>query len=164
MKYFNAVWEIYEDSFPEDERRNLEEQRKLLNNPLYNFIPIHDEEKLIGFVAIWNLNEFIFIEHLAIKKELRGNGYGTKIIEDIKSKYNKNIILEVEKPKTYEAKIRIEFYKRLGFYLNEYDYSQPSLGENKEPVPLFLMSFPENMNICEFKEIKEKLYTIVYKQ
>lgn len=164
MNDFNTIWEIYENSFPEDERRSLDKQKKLLSNPRYSFNPIYDKNKIVAFTAIWNLPNFIFIEHFAIKKEFRGKGYGTKILKNIIEKYDKKVILEVEKPETHDAKRRIDFYKNLGFFLNKYDYKQPPLGENKQPVPLFLMSYPIEISPEEFINIREVLYEKVYKE
>ena len=162
MDNFDAVWEIFKYSFPEDERRSFEEQKKLLKNPLYNFNTIYDCDLFIGFVAFWSFNDFIFIEHLAVDKNFRGKGYGGKIVKDIISRYDKIIILEVEKPMTSEAVRRISFYKNLGFHLNKYDYLQPALSENKNSVPLFLMSYPKNINKEDFITIKTLLYKTVY--
>lgn len=162
MENFNEVWKIFKNSFPEDERRSFEEQKILLNNALYNFNSIYDDNLLVGFVAFWSFNDFIFIEHLAIDKNLRGKGYGGKIVNDIISKYGKIIILEVEKPMTTDAVRRISFYENLGFHLNEHEYLQPALSENKNPVPLSLMSHPKNIDKKDFVKIKKIIYETVY--
>ncbi|MCK5762756.1 MAG: GNAT family N-acetyltransferase [Clostridiales bacterium] len=162
MDNFDAVWEIFKYSFPEEERRSFEEQKNLLKNPLYNFNTIYDCDLFIGFIAFWTFKDFIFIEHLAIDKNFRGKGYGGKIVKDIISKYDKIIILEVEKTKTTEAIRRISFYKNLKFYLNKYDYLQPPLSEDKKPVPLFIMSYPKNIDEEDFINIRNILYTVVY--
>lgn len=162
MENFEKAWIIFEYSFPEDERRSFEEQKNLLRNPKYNFNTIYDNSLLIGFVAFWSFEDFIFIEHLAIDKNFRKEGYGGKIVKDIISKYDKVIILEVEKTMTSEAVRRISFYENLGFHLNKYDYLQPALSEDKKSVPLFLMSYPRSINEEDFIKIKDKLYRTVY--
>ena len=162
MKNFDEMWKIFKNSFPEDERRSFKEQKMLLRNPLYNFNTIYNNKLPIGFIAFWTFKDFIFIEHLAIDRNFRGKGYGGKIIKDIISRYDKVIILEVEKTKTNEAIRRISFYENLGFHLNKYDYLQPALSEDKEPVPLFIMSYPNNIGEEDFIHIRNKLYNAVY--
>ncbi|HHY31088.1 MAG TPA: GNAT family N-acetyltransferase [Syntrophaceticus sp.] len=162
-KEFQELWKIYQYSFPASERRDLQHQKQILDNPLYHIMPLYAEQKLNGFLAFWNLKSFIFIEHLAIKKELRGKGYGSKAIERLISKYPK-IVLEVEKPDTCNARRRISFYERLGFILNLYPYLQPPYNPRMHPVPLFLMSFPHKLNKGEFRQTKDILYKRVYHQ
>ncbi|MCY6369259.1 GNAT family N-acetyltransferase [Clostridium ganghwense] len=162
MQNFDAIWKIYSDSFPKEERRTLEQQINILNKNRYNLNPIYHEDMLVGFYAVWDLDTFLFIEHIAIDRKFRAKGCGSKAIKNIIHKFDK-IILEVEKPETYEAKRRIEFYKRLGFHLNNYDYEQPAYDDNKESVPLLIMSYPNKINENEFENVKNKLYKMVYK-
>lgn len=162
-KELQELWKIYQYSFPESERRDLQHQKRILKDPLYHLLPLYDQHNLSGFVAFWDLNTFIFIEHLAIKKTLRGKGYGSKAIKRMASKYPK-IVLEVEKPDTRDARRRISFYERLGFILNSYPYLQPPYQPRMYPVPLFLMSFPRKLKEWEFHQTRNILYTRVYHQ
>lgn len=162
MKNFNEIWAIYKEAFPLDECRDLEKQKEILNNSLYKLNPIYDKNKLVGFIALWDIDSFIFIEHFAIKKEFRGKGYGKKIIKEVINNYNKDIILEVERPTTTNSKRRIEFYKRLGFCLNEYEYYQPAYNNDTKSIPLHIMSYNKKMTEVEFNKVKRELYTKVY--
>ena len=83
-KEFLEFWKIYDDSFPNDEKRCQEDQRKLLENPKYKIKPYYEQGVMIGFITLWSFSECTFIEHFAINKECRGSGYGRKILEDIK--------------------------------------------------------------------------------
>ncbi|MCY6484755.1 GNAT family N-acetyltransferase [Clostridium aestuarii] len=162
MKEFSEIWTIYCESFPEDERRTARQQKEILSNDYYKLKSIYYDNVLAGFYGLWHLEHFIFIEHIAIDKKLRGKGYGSRTIKEIIRKSDKKIILEVEKPKNYEAKKRIEFYEKLGFHLNYYDYEQPAYDETKESVSLMIMSYPNKIATDEFKIIKNELYNRVY--
>ena len=162
LKNFEEAWKIYEEAFPEDERRSLSQQMDLLENPLYNFICIHDEGELAGFIAWWELSGFVFIDHFAIDGNQRGKGLGGKFLRDFLSEKGTHAVLEVEKPSSPEAKKRIAFYERLGFHLNEYDYLQPPFSNGKNPVPLLLMSHPSGLDPDGFEKIKSELYSKVY--
>ncbi len=141
---FSKFWEIYDSSFPEDEKRDKQTQRKLLSNNKYKIILYYNKNgEMVGFVALWMLGDIVFLEHLAIKKEFRGRGYGTKILKDIKQKFPGKVVLEVEPPKDETTIRRIKFYKKAGFHFNEHHYVQPPLGRKKKPVPLKIMSYPK---------------------
>lgn len=163
MDNFKSIWSIYLDSFPKEERRTLDQQTEIMKDKLYSLEGVYHNEKLIGFYALWNLEEFVFIEHIAINKEFRGMGYGSKIMQEIIIKHNKQIVLEVEYPENYYCIKRIEFYKKLGFNLNDFKYEQPPYQKEYKAVPLLIMSYPQAIKAKEFLSIKDKLYKYVYK-
>ena len=72
-------------------------------------------------------------------KNLRGKKYGsevlTKILEILS---NKLIVIEVEPYELNEiAQKRIEWYKRYGFILAEYDYDMPCIDKNNQIIDTF---------------------------
>ncbi len=161
---FDNVYSIMEDSFPNDELRPKDEQIKLLENKNYKVFVIKDTEKnIVAFIAVWNFEEFLFIEHFAVNKNNRNNGLGSVILRELKDITNKMICLEVEPPQNEITKRRVEFYKRNGFYLNEYPYIQPSISKGKKPVPLMIMTSEHKVDCNYFNLIKECIYKNVYK-
>lgn len=163
-KAFRSVWRIYLSSFSADERRQREKQIKLFADKSYRLFAIfNSKDKIAEFMSLWNLKDFIFIEHFAVKKVLRNKGMGKRAMKEFMARANKMIILEVEEPNTKTAKKRIRFYSAAGFKLNKYDYVQPAYGKNKKPVKLFLMSFPKKISKLEFCKIRKKIYSKVYK-
>ncbi len=158
---FSDVYKRLVDAFPYEERRDEPDEKKCFFKTQFNFCEIIDENESVGLIVFWIFKSFLFIEHIAINKELRGNGYGSKAIELIKTKYDLPIILEAEFPETEMQKKRIMFYENLGFKVNFYDYTQPSY-HNSEGVPLLVLSFPEKLNQTEFdgffKETREVVY------
>lgn len=160
---FDKVFHIMEQSFPEDEYRPYEEQEALLKNPAYHIYTINDNADIKAFVAIWEFDEIIFIEHLAVNPEFRNEGLGSLILQELIKRLNKLICLEVELPEDEMKRRRIGFYERNGFYLNEYDYVQPAFSKEKNPVPLKIMTTGSKVSEEEFRCIKNLLYTEVYK-
>jgi len=156
---FDKMFKIMEKSFPTDERRPKDEQKRLFANPLYK---VYCAGEMKAFMAVWEFDSFVFLEHFAVSPVCRNEGLGSKMLEELKRIYNKKICLEVEPPETDTAKRRINFYKRNGFYLNEFPYIQPPISKGKQPVPLMIMT-SETINEQEFKEIKHTLYKEVYK-
>jgi ribosomal protein S18 acetylase RimI-like enzyme len=162
LKNFNKAWKIYGEAFPEDERRSLSQQMMLMESPMYSFKYLFDCQELAGFLTYWKLDGFVYIDHFAISRILRGKGLGEKALADFLLNQNQDVVLEVEKPENETAKKRIAFYERLGFFLNEYDYLQPAFSDNKRAVPLLIMSRPSSLSRKGFEKIKEILYRDVY--
>lgn len=69
-----------------------------------------DNENLIGCATLTEVNEEYIIRYVVIKKEFQGKGLGsilvTKIIEKVKDRKGKRVLLTAKVP---------EFYKKLGF-------------------------------------------------
>lgn len=149
----------YTTTFPEDERRDLNKFLDLFENPKSKIISILDNSENIGYLIIWELTDRIFVEHFEVFEEFRSKKYGSKILE-LLSQHHPRIILEIEPENLDEiAKKRYTFYLKNGFTLIDENYIQPSYGEGKNPLDLWLLAnyTPENI-----QEIKEEIYDIVY--
>ena len=72
------------------------------------------------------------------------------------------VILEVEPPETEIARRRIGFYQRLGLYLNDFPYTQPSMQKDQPPIPLKIMSWPEKVEENTFRSWQKRIYQAVY--
>lgn len=162
QKLNQDIKQIYIDSFPSDERREWLELEQILQQPKFNLTQVFDDQELIGFISTWNLPDFIFIEHFAIKKSVRGKGLGSQVIKLILNEKSPRIILEVEEPTTGSKMKRITFYERLGFSVCESNYWQPPYCADKSKVKMLLMSFPDKIHPREFTEIKTHIYREVY--
>lgn len=159
---FDKVFDIMESSFSFDEYRSYEGQKKLLNNPKYTVYIVAEDDNIKAFIAIHRLDNFAFIEHFAVNPIYRNQGIGSDVLCKIKSILDCQLCLEVELPESEYAVRRIEFYKRNGFYLNNYPYVQPPFSDDKSPVPLLIMTTMHPLNDDEFSQIKKTLYNDVY--
>ena len=160
---FDAVFRVMEASFPSDEYRNREEQRALFENPVYSVFAWKDENALQAFIAVWEFEKFVFVEHLAVNPPKRNGGIGAKLLREMKAVFGKRLCLEVELPETENARRRIGFYRRNHFFLNEYPYIQPPMSKGKNAVPLLIMTTDGALDEKSFQEIKETLYREVYR-
>lgn len=160
---FDEIFKIMDESFPNNEIRTYEAQKKLLDNDKYNiYVKKNESDSIIGFLAYWNLKNCTFFEHLAVSKKFRGNGVGKEIILENAKNVKKPIFFEVELPNTDIAQRRINFYKRLGFNLNEFYYEQPALRKNEKPQQMLIMSYPEPIDEQNFVDYKKEIYDNVY--
>ena len=158
---FDAVYGELEKIFPKCEYRPRNAAKNLINNGTYKLWHIQINDTRVGFVGIWELSDFVFIEHLATYESYRNLGFGAACLNELEKQYGK-IILEAEPPESDIQKRRISFYERCGFKRNSIEYFQPSYTKNGAPVPLILLSFPEALsepNKC-VKRIYEKVYKI----
>lgn len=160
---FDCVYEILEESFPADERRDYDGQKKLFEDKRYS-VYTAGEKEICGFISLWEFDTFMFIEHFAVSKEFRNNGVGASLLNDLCKKTQKQLILEVELPENDTAKRRIAFYGRHGFLQNNFSYEQPAYSQQKQSVPLLIMSYGDKITQDRFNEIKRCLYKEVYKK
>lgn len=163
-KYFQEAWKLYEDAFPFEERRRLDEQSYILQNDSYHFDVLIDKDQFIGFILWWNFETLNYIDHFATAVEQRGKGIGKLILNKFMGSNDKSIILEVELPNSNINERRIKFYERVGFKLNQHHYEIPPIKVGQPPLQLLLMSYP---NIISEKEVDlfiEKYHPFLFKE
>lgn len=161
---FAGVYGIMEKSFPDDERRNKKEQRALLDEEGYTIYILPDEDDSIkGFIAVWQFEDFGYIEHFAVDEKYRCMGLGSVMLSEAVKKLGKMVCLEVEPPCGGMTARRVGFYERNGFVLNDYPYIQPAFSPEKKAIPLKIMTYGRAVDEAEFEKIKNTLYKRVYK-
>ncbi len=144
-RFYNDAINLYINSFPLCERRDIFSHEKALTYNDYHFDFIIKDNNLIGFMLYWETNEFIFLEHFAILPTLRNKGYGENALKLLKEK-NKTIILEIEPPIDDLTKRRYNFYKRNEFNLTNHHHVQLKYHKNDQDLVLKIMSYPLAIN------------------
>lgn len=134
---------VYNSSFPENERRDFSLIPKLITQEqgAFDFMVIEDNSKPIGILGIWEFEDFIFIEHIAVEKSQRNKSYGKNIMNYLINQYSKPIVLEVEPPKEEYSIRRIRFYIRLGFRFLNIDYFQPPYVKKNPMLNMYLLIY-----------------------
>lgn len=159
-KYFQECWEIYQKSFPKEEKRFIQEQEKILKDNSYNARAYVYNNKVIGFIFYWQLEEYIFIEHFAIHSDYRGNSFGSKILKEFLIDKN-NIILEIEKIVDEVTLKRYEFYKRFDFCMNKYLHYQIPFRENDKKLELLLLSYKRELTTLEYEKVYKNMKKVL---
>ena len=162
---FDKIFDFMEISFPSDEYRNYEEQKALLDDPFYQLYVLKnsDNNSIKAFFAVWEFEDFAFIEHFAVNPEARNGGIGAKLLNKMIDFLGKAICFEVEPPIDELTTRRIDFYQRNGCFLNHYPYMQPSISKGKKAIPLLIMTSGKAITEDEYKRYKTVLYSAVYK-
>lgn len=160
------LWEgckdIYMNSFPEDERREMIELEKINDTGGYFFEAILNNDALCGIIETWVFPDFFFIEHLAIIPEMQNKGLGRSVLTSFLSGKNKPVVLEAEVPSDTISEKRIKFYNTAGFRVLDVDYTQPPYYPGKKCVPMLLLSDRE-ISTRKVEKIIEQIRLVVYK-
>ncbi|NLJ14461.1 MAG: GNAT family N-acetyltransferase [Ignavibacteria bacterium] len=161
---FKKLYELYEQAFPEVERRNYDILLELVEKEnLMNFSAIMFNQEIVGLLVFWNFEDFIFVEHFAIFENMRNTNLGSKTIEYFLDKHKgKNIVGEIEHP-TNEINIRRKkFYQKYGFEVVDENYIQPTYSKYGNGIPLLLLA-KEKMTKKEIENCKKIIRKEVYK-
>ena len=116
-------------------------------------------------MIVWELENCVYLENFAIETKMRGQGLGTYFLQQFCHLYkDKFLFLEVEVPHDEISRKRIQFYERMGFVLNPYQYIQPTFRENDHSVQLTFMTYPKVMDDQQYQMIKKEIFKVVYQQ
>ena len=122
--YYQQVNDIYEKSFPKEERYiTLDNMAHRQNTELYCLM---DNNQVVGMIYLIFYKDMIFILYLAVSQEKRSKGYGSYLLKWCLQKYfDKKIFLNIEEVKKdfkdYETrKKRLKFYQKNGFFITNY--------------------------------------------
>lgn len=149
----------YEKTFPADERRENEQFLALTENPDVDIFALLEGETTIGYAVIWNLGTFFYLEHFEVFEEFRNRKFGAAILNLLTHEFSK-MVLESEPSDLDEiAARRIGFYERNGFQVIDKNYIQPSYGDGKSSMELYLLA---NFPIINLPEITDKIHQTVY--
>ena len=154
MHHFADAFNLYESAFPKDERREMEEQNRVLKKSDYHFDLMLENDSLLGIMLYWEMDEIIFLEHFTTKKELRGKGLGKEALSLLKAK-GKTVLLEIEPPTDELTNRRYEFYKRNGFIMNPYYHIQAKYHLGDADLELKILSYPKTLTTDQYLEFYE---------
>ena len=156
---FDRFYAALTEAFVREERRDYSDALATLASKDFLICKIYVGERHVGYVTLWFVADFVFIEHFFILDVYRGCGYGGRVLELLEKQFGA-IVLEAEPPEQSEiAARRVAFYERWGFFVNSKAYAQPSY-HGEEPVPLVLMSYHAALE--DFDDAVDEIYKKVY--
>ena len=162
---FDRIYSGMKESFIPEEIRDEDHAKSLLDKDEYIIYNILYKSAAVGFMTVWKLSEYAFLEHFVTYPEFRKMGYGKAALTRLAEIYEK-IVLECEHPENEMKKRRFEFYKRCGFYPSDESYIQPSYRKGYDSVPLILMTYPraEADSAQIITELYERVYETEYEK
>ncbi|MDO4902722.1 MAG: GNAT family N-acetyltransferase [Limosilactobacillus sp.] len=123
LSNYQEVKQLYRRAFPKYEREPWSWMMLKSKFKQADFMAFYDEDKFVGFSYVIHSRGFHYILFLAINDQLRSQGYGSRIIKQLRSLYpSDSLVLDIEQPdpsaKNNKQRLRrLAFYKRNGFYL-----------------------------------------------
>lgn len=111
------------EDFPPAERRPLSAILRLRRRGDYDTWGVFEGETLLAYAFLWRGESCALLDYLAVCRDARGQGYGTRALELVKGQYGPMPLLaEVEAPEAGAApeenalrQRRLHFYQRAGF-------------------------------------------------
>ncbi len=186
---FAAFAELYEASFPEDEREPTEkfvewikpvEPSKRAETGTNYLLGAFDDEVLQGFLFYSFYPEpcFAFFVYIAVRPDVRGLGIATIMFKEAErhcegmaksiGKQFLAVVGEVERIQDAvddedreRRELRLKLFDRLGLSVLSPGYTQPALTEESEPVPLNLMWKKAHPEV-DGREIALAFYALVF--
>ena len=155
-EHFNKVYQLYQEAFPEDERRSLPQLINCFNNTKYKLTGFWHFNNFVGFIEYWHFDSFIFVEHMAVSEKLRGKSIGKNMMQTITNK-NIPVYLEIELVTNETSKRRYNFYLKIGFEIIKINYYQPAYDKNKKPIKMHILTNQKLQN----KEIEQAILQIL---
>ncbi len=111
------IKQLYETAFPEDEQIPWEDLMRLVGEMPLDFTAYYDGEAFIGFTIVYPRKSFNWFWYFAVREELRGKGYGQRILSQLLDNYeDQPFVLDMEST-TQVCDNLEERGKRQAFYL-----------------------------------------------
>ena len=153
----------YNESFPEEERRDFSLVRELLrSNQQFSIILLTKDEQYVGFISYWKFDGFTYAEHFAVDPAFRNGGIGGAALTQFIAFCATPIVLEVELPEDEMSKRRVGFYERMGFVFDNHIYFQPPYRKGEPMLELRLMTYGDIDLGKSFEHVKSCIHKQVY--
>lgn len=112
------VKEIYTSSFAKEDRMPFWLMLITAKTKSTDFLSFYDNDTLCGFVYMATFDNLTFVMFFAVDENNRSKGYGSRILEQIQSRYPDNkIVLTIERCVEDAANIE-QRLRRKKFYIN----------------------------------------------
>lgn len=149
--------ELYAASFPVFEQRTEQQQERAFHSFNYHLIGYEEEGVFIGFISYWEFEGYHYIEHFAVNADLRGKGYGSKILQSFLHSTEKIVLLEIDPIIDDVSKARLRFYGKCGFYENPYRHVHPAYRTGYEAHPLVVLTTQRQITDQEYQIFNKEL-------
>lgn len=153
---------LYEEAFPEEERRNAKQLKRLISEKLeMYFNAIETNGVLSGLFIYWDMRDFYYLEHLAVFTPMRNLKIGQQVLDYIAEHLDGMRLLEVEPTTDEMTTRRVNYYRRNGYEILDKTYMQPSYDEDIEVGNLWIMG---NRKSGRLQEFIERIKQVVYRE
>ncbi len=112
---------LYAEAFPKEEQLPLSFLKRKAKSGVEDCFGLYEEGNFIGLLCCAYDRDIVFVFYFAISQSVRGKGYGTRVLEELKQRFpGKRLLLTIEildenSPNNEQRKKRRAFYLRCGF-------------------------------------------------
>lgn len=155
-KLWEQTWRLYNESFPECERRRISSHHRAVDDPRFYTKVALENGNLLGLLFFWRIDDQrIYIEHIAVNPSMRGRNIGSTLLSTfLKQNSDAVVILEIDPPLDEISVRRLGFYQRLGFNNSGIIYKHPSYQKKGQEHDLLILSYPGTITESEFEEFR----------
>ena len=101
------IKQLYETAFPEDEQIPWKDLMRLVEEMPFNFPAYYDDEDFIGFTIVYPRKSINWFWYFAVCEELRGKGYGQKILTQMIERYKgRSCVLDLSTLRCNQGRFR----------------------------------------------------------
>jgi len=156
LKEYKEIKELILRSFPENEQFPMWLLRLLAIRKFVDFHAYYDGDSFCGISYTVSSKSLVFVLYLAVNDKIRSKGYGSAILQYIKSEFSgKTIVLNIEpldvNADNYTQRIkRFEFYLKNGFVDTKY-----CIVDNGDDYQI--LATTDNLSVEEYKSALKKL-------
>ena len=94
-----VVRRLYETAFPAEEQIPWDDLMRLVEEMPLDFTVYDDDGVFVGFTIVYPRQPFNWFWYFAVRDELRGSGYGQRILTRLLKRYSDSTnILDMESP------------------------------------------------------------------
>lgn len=115
-----ALRRLYETAFPEGEQIPYDDLIHLLDIMDIDYRAYYEGEMLVGLTMVLRLPKYNWGWYFAVCEELRGKGYGQRILTSVLDQYRKGqqtFVIDIESPLQPDAPNPEQRKRRHAFYL-----------------------------------------------
>lgn len=156
------IKKLYYEAFPKNERVPFIYLKLFAKKNKATFLGIYDKESFVGLIYNICYKDIVYIYYLATEPDSRGKGYGSKILEAMKNRYNQSRIILMaeeinEKSDNHEERIqRKRFYNNNGF--RDFGYKVKEAG-----VVYDMLGCNKEVSHEEYKELMKNYWGTFFK-
>lgn len=163
VEEFMPLFPLYEQAFPQEERRGEEAFRSVFNDTQAEFWLLESQGAVQGFLNTWRFEECLYGEHFAVFPRARGKRIGEYALRTILETERIPFLIEVEPPEDEIKARRKSFYERMGLQVVSTSYRQPPYEEGGREIPLYLMSNDAELRGARLRSALVSLSQHVYR-
>lgn len=149
---------LYETAFPENEQIPWTDLMRLIDEMSLDFTAYYEGDIFVGLTIVYPRKSFNWYWYFAVREELRGKGYGQRILTQLIEKYKGQAsVLDMESPYQEPCPNPEQRKRRHGFYLRN-GFRDTNVYRSYSDVTMTVMMMgPGTFTLQDWDDITDEL-------